>query len=434
MRQSTMKNLACVVISGFAGLSCITNLMASDEYLMLNPAGTHPCPFEDSDCPPLCLEPGYCGPCMYFGAEYLFWTRNSNVSSNLVIGGPDAFSYHDLGFGFEGGYRLRAAVAFEFLEFEFSWAEIDGWNSSRGGQLTNGVGFDGGAAFAGANFINQGTFFQSIHHASTIDAGGVNMTFEDHGLGPAGGFDDLPPVYNMEYRSTLRDLELMAKYAPFHERVKLGVGWRRVTLDELAGVSMTGTFRAVDNDPAAPGGLSHAALTSPQGGNLMHLGGAADGFDDETGLLGGVGPDTLLLRNMATTDNTLNGVQFSMEALLIEGERFLIDSSIKAGIYQNRATGRVIETYSGIANDDSVYGRSLTSNSSNVALVAQLGLGTTYRVNDYIRFRFGWEVLFLSGVALAPDQAAQPLSNSYQINNDGSLIANGGHVGLEFTY
>ncbi|HCS52347.1 MAG TPA: hypothetical protein DIW81_12265, partial [Planctomycetaceae bacterium] len=77
--------------------------------------------------------------------------------------------------------------------------------------------------------------------------------------------------------------------------------------------------------------------------------------------------------------------------------------------------------------------RTLTDSSNSVAFVGQVGLGTMYRFNDYVRFRFGWDVIFLSGVALAPEQTTVA-NTTYTVNNDGSLVINGGHVGLEFVY
>ncbi|MCA8982923.1 MAG: hypothetical protein KDA76_04110 [Planctomycetaceae bacterium] len=437
MRHRIVNIFAPVLMGGFAGLSCLTNLYAQDVMVLDSiccdrhgQAYQGPNPLSPADCP----AEAYCGPFVYFQTDYLFWTRDSSLQSGPIIGGPDTFSFNDLSTGYEGGYRLKAALALETVEFEFTWAEIDGWGDTLSGQLTNGVGFDTGASFAGANFINQTTFFQSIFNAASITLPGADETLEDEGLGPVAAFADLPPSFQAEYRSSLSDMEVMAKFAPFQSRIKLGMGWRHVTLDELARATLTGTFRAVDNNPGANGGLSHAALVNPLGGNLTPISGAGDGFDDETGLLGGVGPDLLQLQHLATTDNTLNGVQFSLEALLIEGEWLLLDGFLKAGVYHNDAQGRLTETYSGIANDNSVYGRDLTATGSSVAFVGQVGLGTTYRVNDYLRLRAGWEVLFLSGVALAPDQVANPLAGSYLLNNDGDLVANGGYVGLELTF
>ncbi|MBL4885645.1 MAG: hypothetical protein JKY95_14075 [Planctomycetaceae bacterium] len=432
MRLLKIWKWGAVLLGGFAGLSCLTNLQAQDQYL--NPEAT----FNTTHCD----VPGrvsQAGPTLFFQVDYLFWTRDSNFSGGSVVGGPDAFGYNDLDFSFQSGYRLKTAIAGENYELEFVWSQIDGWNETANGQLTNGVSFDQGigTTFAGANFINGGTHFQPIFNAASANltaTAGPNEQLEHEGFGPVGAFADAAATYQMQYRSNLKDWELMAKFAPLNGRFKLGAGWRHVNLDELSSISLMGTFRAVNNGAGANGGLSHTALTDPNGGNLTLLSGAGDGFDDETALLGGAGPDTLLFQNGATTDNSLNGLQFSLEGLLLERESFLFDGFIKVGAYNNQARGTITETYAGIANDNSVYGRSFASSQNSVAFVGQAGLGTVFRLTDNIRLRGGWEVLFLSGVAIAPEQAAAVIGSTYNVENDGSMIANGGNIGLEFVY
>ncbi len=447
MWRLSIRNISTVLLSGFAGLSCLTNLHAQETILDPDTVFKSVCTTceSSSSCPTHgngCQIPGtvaQSGPLLYFQAEYLFWTRNSDFTGGTIIGGPDALSYDNLNFDYQSGYRLKSAIAVDDFELEFSWMQIDGWDESQAGQLTTGVSFDSGIAtsFAGANFINATTYFQPIFNAASADlsaGGGPNEQLEDEGFGPVGVFADPAATYQMQYRSNLKDWELMAKYAPVNSRFKLGAGWRHVNLDELASISLAGTFRAVDNAAGANGGLSHAALTDPNGGNLTLLSGVGDGFDDETALLGPAGPDQVRFQNDATTDNSLNGVQFSLEGLIVESENWLFDGFIKAGVYHNQARGAVTETYSGIGNDNSVYGRTLTSSQSSVAFVGQTGVGLVYRINDNIRIRGGWEVLFLSGVALAPEQAGAIIGATYNVENNGSMIANGGNAGFEFVY
>ncbi|MCA8989715.1 MAG: hypothetical protein KDA78_18855, partial [Planctomycetaceae bacterium] len=240
-------------------------------------------------------------------------------------------------------------------------------------------------------------------------------------------------TYSVSYRSDLRDFELTGKLANINSRIKLGVGWRHVDFNELMASSFTGTFRAVDNAVGANGGLSHAALTDVNGGNLTLISGAADGFDDETGLLGGVGPDLIRMDENVNAQNQLDGVQFTLDALVMESERYLIETILKVGVFNNNAEASLVETYSGIGNDNSVYSRTLADTSNNVAFVGQITLGGMYRVNDHFRLRAGWDVLFLSGLALAPEQAVLA-GNTLILNNEGTAIVNGGHLGVEYVY
>jgi len=371
-------------------------------------------------------------PFLFFDADYLFWSRDSGLAVNPLIAGPESITVNGMGSNFEGGVRLRGAIAFEHFELSAAWSQVDNWGERATGQLTNGVAFDTGGSFAGANTINNGTAFSSLFAAAEF-AAGPDETLEDEGLAPVVGFPDAAPTYVTEYRSDFQDFELVGKFAHVYSRLKFGIGYRHVGLDEMTYASLSGTFRAIDTGAGANGGLSHAALTNANGGNLMLISGAADGFDDETALLGPAGPDVLLLQEQTDTENTLNGVQFSMDVLLMQSERFLIDGVLKAGAYHNSASGTFMETYSALANDNSVYGRVLRDESSSTAFVGQIGLGGMYRLTDHVRLRGGWDVIFLSGVALAPEQFAQ-VNGTYAVNNDGTVVINGGHIGLELVY
>jgi long-subunit fatty acid transport protein len=63
-----------------------------------------------------------------------------------------------------------------------------------------------------------------------------------------------------------------------------------------------------------------------------------------------------------------------------------------------------------------------------------IGLNVGYYVTDEIRIRCGYDVLFLSNLALA-DQQLQGFSNGlYQVQTNGSAVIHGANLGLEFAF
>ena len=96
------------------------------------------------------------------------------------------------------------------------------------------------------------------------------------------------------------------------------------------------------------------------------------------------------------------------------------------------------ETYTGYANDNSQYGRTFSDSRGTVAFASNLGLRGSRVLTKHLRLRAAYEVLFLAGVALAPDQYSSVSTNGpdadYAVYSDGQLIAHGGTLGIEWIW
>ena len=377
---------------------------------------------------------------LLFETSFLFWTRDNDIDGAMpIVAGPDATSFSTFDHNYETGIRFQAALmGQEGYGVGFSWTSIGSWDNRRAGQLANGVSFDTGVNFgnpwAGDNAINANTYFSPIFQAATFtDPGGApNELDEFEGFGPNTAFPgDANPTFDMVYSSQLKDLEFNLLGTNETRKVTFGMGYRRVSLNEFAQVRLRGTFRAANVLVANNNGLSHEALTDPNGGALTHLSGAADGYDDETTAMG---PDVLQFLNRTQTNNTLNGVNAMANLQIVDADYVYIDGFLKAGVYHNHVRGSISEIYSPLLNDDSIYGRTMTDSKHSVAFVGNIGLNAVVRLTTYLNFIAGYEVMFLSGVALAPEQQAAVIGNNYRINADGSTVVHGGKLGLELTY
>jgi hypothetical protein len=96
-----------------------------------------------------------------------------------------------------------------------------------------------------------------------------------------------------------------------------------------------------------------------------------------------------------STNNALYGCQIGIEPVLWDqGGRFRLESSLKAGIYGNRTHQR---TFLG--------GQQFDSRSDGVpSYVGEIGVFASYALNKCWSLRAGYEVMWITNVALAPDQ------------------------------
>jgi len=139
------------------------------------------------------------------------------------------------------------------------------------------------------------------------------------------------------------------------------------------------------------------------------------------------------------TGNSMYGFQLGAYANLFErGGRFSMDGFVKAGVFANDPyqqttsmgnLGSIV-----VANDDT----------DQTAFLGEIGLTGVYRFSERWTARFGYQVMWIDGVALAPDQIpftdtippvnALPGSVSAgtaDLHANGSSLYHGGHVGFE---
>jgi hypothetical protein len=131
------------------------------------------------------------------------------------------------------------------------------------------------------------------------------------------------------------------------------------------------------------------------------------------------------------TDNHLYGGQVGADlALWRLNAPLSINGLFKAGIYGNDADNDF--TFDVLGNPLLDGG----ANSNPVAFVGEIGLTTAYQVTPHFALRGGYQLLWISGVALAAEQAQMTLNelNANVIDTKGDVFYHGALVGGEFTW
>ena len=387
------------------------------------------------------------GPQFRVQADYVFFTRQNRAKDDPVLNGPDIFSQRDTKFDYNSGYRLSASFMNDDYEFEGSFFQLRGLGGSQSGSFATSVLFDGPDGYAAAtptaqavvgpnpNTFSQSTMFASLNTAANFSSvtAANNETNELEFLDPGA-------TYKMQYNSDLQDFDFNMKGR--HQRgqlLRFGFGYRNIQLRENASVSMRGTFNTADTDGDEVGinndpndGLSNAALT---GSGLTLISGAG-GFSENTPP---TPADVLLFTNATRASNQLNGIQATADFCFLETDYFSLGAFAKAGVFHNYARGSVTETYQDLQNGLSKYRRTFSDSKDRVAFAGNLGVTGTFIVHESVRLFSSYEVMYLSGIALAPDQAGgiqTDINNtkSLDLRSHGSALYHGGRIGIEFLF
>jgi hypothetical protein len=141
-----------------------------------------------------------------------------------------------------------------------------------------------------------------------------------------------------------------------------------------------------------------------------------------------VGPFSDLVRG----HNHLYGAQLGLDGRVFERESpFQIEVLAKAGIYGNAAAQNndYLATYQGITANSF----SATAHDSHLSFLGEIGLTVSYQFTKYLALRAGYQVLWISGVALAPNQipATDFMAGQAGVDTSGSLLCHGANAGLE---
>lgn len=127
------------------------------------------------------------------------------------------------------------------------------------------------------------------------------------------------------------------------------------------------------------------------------------------------------------TNNHLYGYQLGGDWRFFSGYHFDFNTWAKAGIYGNAADQSTdIVNVGGAVPNYGVQG-------GRAAFVGELGVAGAYRWNGWLAVRGGYQMLWLDGLAMAPDQI--PVSNVATgvatLDTSKSLLYHGGFMGLE---
>ena len=139
--------------------------------------------------------------------------------------------------------------------------------------------------------------------------------------------------------------------------------------------------------------------------------------------------------------NTLLGFQIGGRNQLCLSDRLTLITATKLGAFNNRINSDQSITDS---NGNFAYRTALgvddynySSTKNDLALLGELDMGMAYRFSQNARATFGYRVLGINGLALAPSQIPRNFDNGAEIssiNSNNSLILGGGYAGLEFCY
>lgn len=136
-------------------------------------------------------------------------------------------------------------------------------------------------------------------------------------------------------------------------------------------------------------------------------------------------PKALALGNRA--NNYLYGFQIGAEPYLMgAGGALRVDGLVKAGIYGNHASQATVSP---------VLGPSVLARRDVAAFAGEAGLTIVYRINRSFALRGGYELIWLSQVALAPDQSRKTDLGDASAQLDlGSALLHGATASLEFAF
>jgi hypothetical protein len=381
-------------------------------------------------------DPCACCPTAYFQADWL-WTSHAGMwsSTRNFIDGPDVAGFDTLpSFSGDNGYRLQGGIRLGNWIVEGVYSQYGAWDSWLN-RSVNGVAFNApavGGNWAGQNSISGTTYFSPIFNAASLTTP-VNTAGDQSGLGPSAAFvNDAKPVLLAHAHSEFFMAEANIKGASyllplFGHGVRMGLGYVNANLNEDSWVALSGTFRAVNIAGGATVGLPGAALTAPGVGGLALSSGGGSGFND------GI-PSQLLFTHQATTNNCLNGAQLVLDGDLLEFNRVTFGAILKAGIFDNLAQGSVVETYSATNGDLSAYGRQYSDSQHHLAFLGGLGVNAGYRVTDEVTISIGYDVLFLTNLALAREQVLGVNNGMYQVQANGSALLQSVRTGVEISF
>lgn len=381
-----------------------------------------------------------------FQADWIYFTRQNTAKSIPLFAGSESVSQRDADFNYQSGYRLNLGFMNEDFEIEGSFLKLDDLKSSLNGSVTNAIVFDGSDVFnnnaqtsiaaratigAATNFLESTTLFSPINAAANFpSADAANNEINEL------EYLDSGAIYQVRYASDLQDFDVNLKGRRQSGRLlRFGFGYRNIQFNEGGYAALRGAFNTVDSDDGLEGdlnnGLSNTALSS-SGLNVVTAGGFAENALPTL-------PDQLLFTSASSTSNQLNGVQATLDATLLESDYFSIGGYAKAGVFHNRARGSITETYQSLNNGQASYSRSFSDSKDRAAFAGNLGINATVFLRDNLRLFGGYELIYLSGIALAPDQSngiQTDISNvtSLSLQNHGEALFHGGRVGIEILF
>lgn len=379
----------------------------------------------------------------WFTAEALYMSHSQAAHSLPVITGPEAFRLGDDSLDWQPGTRLTAGVFEDDYELSGSYLFLSPWSAGRSGLLTGALDFDGPLAYFAAdpaartsvdpssnpNFITPGTMFSTLNTAANASGETDALEF----LRPGARFES-------EYVTEFSDVEVnFSQREQLGRPWRFGLGFRHARVQENGFAAFSGTFGTVAAQGGAPfnNGLSDGAL-SGSGLDLISAAATNNGFSDAI-LNPPTAADQLLLTSGTVTTNQLYGAQVQAEAFLLQTEDVSLSFFAKPGIFVNLAKGTISELYADTLNDRSAYARVLYDRETTYSFLGNVGATLRYFVWDNVAVSAGYEMFYVTGLALASDQLVAittPVTGAARLSlrTDNAVLIHGGRIGLEIAF
>jgi hypothetical protein len=364
-------------------------------------------------------------------ADWVFWTRNNDSDTEFLSGADDA------DYGYSSGFRFTLGASFDRFDVEASFMQVPDWDETESSVLAVPLAFDDPtnafiAPAAGFGFPN------ALSDAANDVANMEDLEIEHLEAGA---------TISQRLESRLRDFELDFGTSRSTRNVWASLGWRHIEINETSTNLAVGIFQAIDvddgafpNDPVLMdepnNGLSGAALTAA---GFVNIAGAGDGFVGYDPLDPMAIQTTLGAMFQGYTDNDLDGGHIVLGGRYQPAQLLILEGFLKAGVFQNRATGMVQETIFGVENDTSVYRRTFFDRKTTASFAGSLGFRILVPITDYINLRTGYEALLVTNVANGADQAQGIRTDllgvtRYEVVTSSYFLAHGGHLGLELNW
>lgn len=135
---------------------------------------------------------------------------------------------------------------------------------------------------------------------------------------------------------------------------------------------------------------------------------------------------------ISSTDltNRLHGAQIGAQATVFQWQRLSLDAGGSTGIYHNH----VHQTMFVRGNGSDLPSRTIDDN--QVSFVNDLNLTGAFRIRDHLTFRAGLQMMWLTDVALAPEQTQTNnfATDRFSVDNSSDVFYFGGFTGLQFDF
>jgi hypothetical protein len=128
--------------------------------------------------------------------------------------------------------------------------------------------------------------------------------------------------------------------------------------------------------------------------------------------------------------NHLYGFQVGVVANIQNSGPWFFDAWLKEGVFGNSASQSTMEDFRS-AGGGMVFA---AAGGSNVAFVGDVGLSVGRRITDRLSARLSYMVLWIDGVALAPEQMEVSSPGIGGLNNSGGVLYHGGFAGVEYCW